>query len=76
MRRFYPSLKGWPRRDSPAASEIKGEYRLVTIFNRTGQVSTNDTVPFDSPTLAATQNRAYNTSLPYTGAQQGISGGP
>ena len=28
--------------------EIKGEYRLVTLFTRTGQLTTNDNVPFDS----------------------------
>ena len=52
---------------------IKGEYRVVTIFNRTGQTTTVDSMPFDLTNLGTAN---YNTSLPFLGAQQGISGGP
>jgi len=54
---------------------IKGEYRLVTLFTRTGQILTNEMVPFDSPALAAQQKRAYNYNLPFIQAQQGVRGG-
>ncbi|MGP0068122.1 MAG: prepilin-type N-terminal cleavage/methylation domain-containing protein [Isosphaeraceae bacterium] len=53
--------------------ELKGEYRLLTIFNRTGQSSTIDNMPFDVGNVGTT---SYNTNLPYIAAQQGISGGP
>ena len=54
--------------------EIKGEYRLVTVFTRTGLVTTDDDVPFDSPTNP--QNvTSYNTNLPFLPAQQGVRSG-
>jgi prepilin-type N-terminal cleavage/methylation domain-containing protein len=54
--------------------ELKGEYRLVTLFTRTGQITTNENPPFDKP--ATTTATAYNTNLPFQGAQQGVRGGP
>jgi type II secretory pathway pseudopilin PulG len=54
---------------------LKGQYRLVTLFSRTGQVVTSDDVPFDDPALAAFLNRPYNPSLPYLRVQQGLTGG-
>ncbi len=54
--------------------KLKGEYRLVTVFTRNGQIATNDNVPFDNP--AAPQNgQNYNPSLPFLQAQEGITGG-
>jgi hypothetical protein len=53
---------------------IKGEYRLVTVFMRNGQIATNDTVLFDNP-LAPQNGVSYNASLPFLPAQQGVSGG-
>jgi len=50
---------------------IKGEYRLVTVFTRNGQVVTNDNVPFDNP--AAPRSGTYNASLPFLEAQQGVA---
>ena len=29
--------------------ELKGEYRPVTVFTRTGQITTNENMPFDNP---------------------------
>jgi len=59
-----------------SGAELKGEYRLVTLFTRTGQLVTNDNVPFDNPVNAQLQNRPYNANLPFLEAQQGIRGGP
>jgi hypothetical protein len=50
---------------------IKGEYRLVTLFTRTGQITTNDTVPFTSIVNGVSQ---YNVNAPYVEAQRGVSG--
>jgi len=30
-------------------AQLKGEYRLVTLFARTGQITTADDVQFDNP---------------------------
>ena len=57
--------------------ELKGEYRLVTVFTRTGQITTNENPPFDQPAAATTTTgsaTAYNPNLPFQGAQQGVSG--
>ena len=57
--------------------ELKGENRLVTLFARTGQVTTNENPPFDTPVVTTTgtaSTTAYNPNLPFQGAQQGVSG--
>jgi prepilin-type N-terminal cleavage/methylation domain-containing protein len=57
--------------------ELKGEYRLVTVFTRTGQITTNESPPFDqlaATTTATGSATAYNPNLPFQGAQQGVSG--
>ena len=58
--------------------ELKGEYRLVTVFTRTGQITTNENPPFDQPAAATTTTTgsatAYNPNRPFQGAQQGLSG--
>ncbi len=59
----------------PGGGQINGEYRLVTLFSRTGQVTTNDNVTFDSLISALAQNRSFNVNLPYVLAQQGVRGG-
>ena len=53
--------------------EIKGEYRLVTLFTRTGQITTNANPTFDDPHSPKT-GKAYNPSLPFLSAQRGVSG--
>jgi hypothetical protein len=55
--------------------ELKGEYRLVTLFARTGQVTTNENPTFDSPSAPA-NGSSYNANLPFLAAQQGVSGSP
>ena len=48
--------------------ELKGEYRLLTIFARTGQITTTANMPFDNPMKPA--SGAYNPSEPFMAAQQ------
>jgi prepilin-type N-terminal cleavage/methylation domain-containing protein len=52
---------------------INGEYRLVTLFTRTGQVTTNEEVRVDATANIAAG--AFNTSVPFLQAQQGVRGG-
>lgn len=54
--------------------EIKGEYWLVTLFTRTGQVTTNANPTFDNP-AAPTTGKNYNPSVPFLAAQAGVNGG-
>jgi prepilin-type N-terminal cleavage/methylation domain-containing protein len=60
--------------------ELKGEYRLVTVFTRTGQITTNENPPFDQPAATTTTTTTtgsatvYNPNRPFQGAQQGLSG--
>ena len=58
--------------------ELKGEYRLVTVFTRTGQITTNENPPFDQPAVTTTTTTgsatAYNPNRPFQAAQQGVSG--
>ena len=52
--------------------EIKGNYGLLTLFSRTGQISANQNMTFDAANVGTT---SYNLTLPFVPAQQGISGG-
>jgi hypothetical protein len=54
--------------------ELRGEYRLVTVFARTGLITTNENPPFDTPSSSSNGN-SYNPSVPFLQAQQGASGG-
>jgi prepilin-type N-terminal cleavage/methylation domain-containing protein len=57
--------------------ELKGERRLVTLFARTGQTTTNENPPFDTPVVTTTGTASatsYNPNLPFQEAQQGVSG--
>jgi prepilin-type N-terminal cleavage/methylation domain-containing protein len=49
---------------------LKGEYRLLTLFTRTGQVTTRDDVAFDNPAAPA-NGTAYNAAYPFLAARQG-----
>jgi prepilin-type N-terminal cleavage/methylation domain-containing protein len=49
---------------NPTVPYLKGEMRIVTLFTRTGQITTNDNPVFD----------VLNVSQPFAEAQQGISG--
>jgi hypothetical protein len=59
---------------SVSYSPLKGEYRLLTLFTRTGILTTNDNVPFDNPAQPA-NGTSYNVNMPFIQAQQGIVGG-
>jgi prepilin-type N-terminal cleavage/methylation domain-containing protein len=56
-----------------SGAEIKGEYRLVTLFTRTGQITTNEEVPFDNTSNIS--GGTFNTGVPFLQAQQGVRGG-
>ncbi len=57
----------------PGGGQLNGEYRLVSLYTRTGAVTTNDNMPFDF--LAAGQTTGFNVNLPFLQAQQGARGG-
>jgi prepilin-type N-terminal cleavage/methylation domain-containing protein len=60
----------------PGFNRIQGEYRVVTLFTRTGQVTTNDNAEFDNPIPPNFANGArYNPLFPFLAAQQGARGG-
>ncbi len=50
---------------NPAVPYLKGEMRIVTLFTRTGQITTNESPIFD----------VNNVSQPFFQAQRGVSGG-
>lgn len=52
---------------------IKGEYRLLTLFARSGQIASGESALFENPAQDATDKRPYNVNLPFTQAQQGVS---
>ena len=56
-----------------SGAEIKGEYRLVTLFTRTGQITTNEEVPFDNTSKIS--GGTFVTGVPFLQAQQGVRGG-
>ena len=49
---------------------LQGEYRIVTLFTRTGQVTTNDNVQFDNPVNPA-NGTTYNPNFPFLATEQG-----
>ena len=53
-----------------AGPSLQGEYRVVTLFTRTGQVTTNDNVPFDNPANPA-NGSTYNPGYPFLPVIQG-----
>ncbi len=53
-------------------AELKGEYSLVTVYSRTGQILVNTPPRFDIPNP---QTGAYNLNVPFIDAQQGVTGG-
>jgi hypothetical protein len=50
---------------NPALPYLKGEVRIVTLFTRTGQTTTNENPTFN----------VLNVNQPFVEAQQGVSGG-
>jgi hypothetical protein len=49
---------------------LKGEYSVLTLFARTGQISTNANPPF------LDQSGNYSPNNPFIQAEQGVRGGP
>jgi prepilin-type N-terminal cleavage/methylation domain-containing protein len=49
---------------------LHGEYRIVSLFTRTGQITTSDDVQFDNPVNPA-NGSTYNPGYPFLGAEQG-----
>jgi len=52
--------------------ELRGEYSLVTVYSRTGQILVNAPPRFDIPVPLT---GAYNLNVPFVDAQQGVRGG-
>jgi prepilin-type N-terminal cleavage/methylation domain-containing protein len=53
---------------------LQGEYRIVSLFTRTGQVTGNDNVQFDNPANPMNQSK-YNPGYPFLAIEQGTTGG-
>ena len=53
---------------------IQGEYRIVSLFTRTGQMTSNDNVEFDNP-LNPANGTTYNPLFPFLATEQGTLGG-
>jgi hypothetical protein len=69
-------LAEWELEDVPQS--IAGplqNIRLVTVFARTGLITTNENPPFDTPSTGPTGSSHYNPNRPFIAAQQGVSGG-
>lgn len=49
---------------------LKGEYSVLTLFARTGQIAVNASPPF------LNQSGGYNATNPFIQAEQGVYGGP
>ena len=54
---------------------LKGEYRIVTLFTRTGQITSNDDPQFDNPANPVNGPNTYNPLYPFLPTQQGTKGG-
>jgi prepilin-type N-terminal cleavage/methylation domain-containing protein len=54
--------------------QIEGTYGLLTLFTRTGLVTSNLNMPFDNPAAPA-DGVSYNPNLPFLGSQAGAAGG-
>jgi prepilin-type N-terminal cleavage/methylation domain-containing protein len=57
-----------------SGAELKGEYSLVTIYSRTGQIVVNTPPRFDNPFNPANGIK-YSVDFPFVEAQQGVRGG-
>jgi prepilin-type N-terminal cleavage/methylation domain-containing protein len=82
----YVPLPGWPTNQAPpllplpqghapagrfpGGGQLNGEYRLVSLYTRTGAITTNDNVQFDF-----LPSQAFNVNLPFLQAQQGARSG-
>ena len=53
---------------------LQGEYRIVSLFTRTGQITSNDNVQFDNP-VNPSNGTTYNPGYPFLATEQGTRGG-
>jgi hypothetical protein len=60
---------------SPALGQarIKGQYRILTLLTRTGQITISDAPEFDNPANPF-NGKTYNPSFPFLRAQRGDKG--
>ena len=49
---------------------LHGEYRIVSLFTRTGQITTSDHVQFDNP-MAPASGTTYNPGYPFLAVERG-----
>ncbi|MDG3003326.1 prepilin-type N-terminal cleavage/methylation domain-containing protein [Paludisphaera mucosa] len=74
LAKFAPFLPVPEGLNPNATNFLKGEYRIVTLFTRSGQITTNEVADFDL--VPGNYNTAaYNPSAPFFKAQQGVRGG-
>ena len=59
--RSATSFSSRPTGTPYTGTTLKGEYRIVTLFTRTGQITSNDNVQFDNPANPA--NGTYNPGI-------------
>ncbi|MGC8641511.1 MAG: pilus assembly FimT family protein [Isosphaeraceae bacterium] len=71
---YLPLPAGLAPTNLPTGAELKGEYSLLTVYSRTGQILVSTPPRFDNPMLPANGIK-YNANLPFIEAQQGVRGG-
>src|SRR5262245_47468134 len=49
---------------------LAGEYRIVTLFTRTGRITSSENVRFDNP-LSPANGSTYNPNYPFLAIEQG-----
>ena len=73
---FLPLPKGLFPTLFSSGAELKGEYRLITLNARTGQLSTDENMGFDPNLSTDIKAGTYNANYPFLEAQLGVKGGP
>jgi hypothetical protein len=53
-----------------AGPALTGEYRIVTLFTRTGRITTSENAQFDNP-LSPANGSTYNPNYPFLAIEQG-----
>jgi hypothetical protein len=78
---FLPTPPGiFPPGTFSGNALIKGQYSILTLFAKTGQIVVNENPPFLFDTTTGFTNQPgtaqYNASNPFIQAEQGVNGGP
>ena len=73
---FLPLPKGLFPTLFSSGAELKGEYRLITLNARTGQISTDEDMGFDPNLSTDISAGTYNANYPFLETQLGVKGGP